>query len=348
MNELPEYDFHPLANMFPLIDGEQFNNLVEDIRKNGVQETIWIYEGKILDGRNRYRACKQLKISTQIYEFSGPCSALEFVVSMNLTRRHLTDAQRAMVAVKIKTMHEDEAKARRREGSRKGGKSSGKSRAESKTNSKLPRNSTEASVKKDRSAESRSKAAKALNISPDSVQRAQKIAEYGSIKVNEAINNGSLSLNAAIQILALSKEEQDTLLTKGKAAILDFLKSKRSKKDSINIDQSLVNDSKEVTSIEVNRLQDHISKSFDLSEFQKIVEFQMVSIESFLDKNQNNEKIKKRIFVALIDLSERLKCLIWKTTAVAEAELIIKSNKPKIIEKSEAVKPLIVNEKAPT
>ena len=50
------YEFHPLAGIFPLIEGKPYEDLMADILKHGVREPVWIYEGKILDGRNRYRA----------------------------------------------------------------------------------------------------------------------------------------------------------------------------------------------------------------------------------------------------------------------------------------------------
>jgi ParB-like chromosome segregation protein Spo0J len=50
---------HLLASIFPILDpkGDAFTTLVEDIKDNGLQEPIVLYEGKILDGRNRCRAC---------------------------------------------------------------------------------------------------------------------------------------------------------------------------------------------------------------------------------------------------------------------------------------------------
>ena len=51
--------FHPLANLFPLIEGDEFAALVEDVRANGLLVPIVLHEGMILEGRNRLRACRR-------------------------------------------------------------------------------------------------------------------------------------------------------------------------------------------------------------------------------------------------------------------------------------------------
>ncbi len=48
--------FHPIANLFPLIEGNAFDDLVADVGENGLRVLIVIHGGQILDGRNRYRA----------------------------------------------------------------------------------------------------------------------------------------------------------------------------------------------------------------------------------------------------------------------------------------------------
>ena len=59
------------------------------------------YEGiKILDGRNRARACDAAGVTPRYVEFDGKDPAA-FVLSQNLARRHLGPSERAMVAARM-------------------------------------------------------------------------------------------------------------------------------------------------------------------------------------------------------------------------------------------------------
>jgi ParB-like chromosome segregation protein Spo0J len=51
-----KYRVHPVASMFPLLEGEEFEDLVESIRAYGQKIPITVHEGLLLDGRNRDRA----------------------------------------------------------------------------------------------------------------------------------------------------------------------------------------------------------------------------------------------------------------------------------------------------
>jgi hypothetical protein len=97
-------EFHPLANVFPLIEGDELKELVEDIRANGLRQPICIYEGKILDGRNRYLACRAAGVEPRCEQFPPDADPLAFVISTNLRRRHLTDKQRQHIAAELATM----------------------------------------------------------------------------------------------------------------------------------------------------------------------------------------------------------------------------------------------------
>ena len=92
--------FHPLANVFPLIEGEEFFAFCEDIKVNGQQEPIVLFNGMILDGRNRYRALQELGIEPAFEQYAGG-APLEYVLSKNMYRRQLTVAQRSIIAAEI-------------------------------------------------------------------------------------------------------------------------------------------------------------------------------------------------------------------------------------------------------
>lgn len=95
-------EFHTLSNTFPLMDDEALADLAESIKEHGQRESITTYEGQILDGRNRYRACQLIAVPPAFHPFDGD-DPLAYVVDMNLKRRHLNESQRAMVASKLAT-----------------------------------------------------------------------------------------------------------------------------------------------------------------------------------------------------------------------------------------------------
>lgn len=171
--------FHPYSEIFPLIEGLEFDALVEDIKAHGLREKIWVYEGKILDGRNRFLACQKAKIRPLYRKYAGK-DALSFVVSLNVQRRHLTEAQRAMAAARIATL-------------------------------KLGANQHEGAS---RDAPSQSEAAERMDVSRSSVQRARKIIELGSKALQNAVESGEVPLKKAAAVVELPKSEQLAAATK--------------------------------------------------------------------------------------------------------------------------------------
>jgi ParB-like chromosome segregation protein Spo0J len=100
--------YHSFANAFPLMTGVEFNELIADIKAHDLREPITLYQGKILDGRNRYRACLRLKREPRFKEFKGDDEAARaFVISENIVRRHLTaKAKRDVIAALLKASPE--------------------------------------------------------------------------------------------------------------------------------------------------------------------------------------------------------------------------------------------------
>lgn len=96
MNVNGEMQFHPLCSLFPPMVGTEFDALVADIQANGLREPIIVHEGMILDGGNRYRACLAAGVKPGTMKFGGG-NIVNYVLSANLHRRHLTAPQHAAI-----------------------------------------------------------------------------------------------------------------------------------------------------------------------------------------------------------------------------------------------------------
>ena len=100
MNEDSILEPHRLAVLFPSMGRYEYEELKDDILRNGLRMPIVLYEGRILDGRNRYLACKELGIPPRFVNYEGD-DPEGVVASLNLQRRHLNPSQRAMIAARL-------------------------------------------------------------------------------------------------------------------------------------------------------------------------------------------------------------------------------------------------------
>jgi ParB-like chromosome segregation protein Spo0J len=189
-------EFHTLASLFPLLEGEDFDQLVADIREHGLHEPIVVYEDKILDGRNRYRACEAAGIEPTFTVYQGD-DPISFVISLNLRRRHLDESQRAMVAAKLATL-------------------------------KLGDNQ-HAPI----GAPSQEKAADLLNVGRRSVQRAREVQEQGAPELVQAVERGVVSVSAAADVATLPEQDQREIVARGEREILRAAQEIRARKAEI-------------------------------------------------------------------------------------------------------------------
>jgi len=189
-----EIPFHEAASIFPLMTGDDFDALVEDIRKHGLREPTALLDGKILDGRNRYRACllAGVKCKTVEVETDDPVG---YVLSLNLHRRHLTVSQRSMIGHKAGEFYEKAAKERQRAA---GGDHKAKA---------LVQNLSPALRGK-----SRDHIGAAVGVSGPMIDQAKRIARDGVPELVEAVERGDIGGHLAEQIAAHTPEDQRAIL----------------------------------------------------------------------------------------------------------------------------------------
>lgn len=173
-NTMTTIEIHPIANLLPKMPEEDFASLRDDIRANGCHTPIVLFEGQILDGRHRYLACQHTgrDFTTNTYRDGDPVG---FVRSLNLHRRNLTAAQRAIVEVAL---------------------------SEWLDNGKKPTSAPGAEVvRTEKPQKTASEMAESAEVSTRSIEQAKAIAREASPEVKEAVTQGKMSLKAAAATL---------------------------------------------------------------------------------------------------------------------------------------------------
>ncbi len=105
MTRLGRYVVHPIADKFPLILGEEFDSLVNDIKTNGLREPIKVdHEDLVLvDGRNRFLACQAASVEPKFEQLPeyDELDLIFYIISLNIHRRELTAGQKGMLGAEI-------------------------------------------------------------------------------------------------------------------------------------------------------------------------------------------------------------------------------------------------------
>jgi ParB-like chromosome segregation protein Spo0J len=196
-----DLEFHELADAFPTLDPKEIMALADDIAENTQHEPIVIFEGKVLDGRNRYRACLAAGVEPSSREFDGDFDAARrFVISSNLHRRHLTVEQRSVAAAKLANMVV-------------GGD----------TRSDHSANLRNGSI-------SQSDAAEMLGVSTRSVTSASKVLKDGAPELVTAMESGEVKVSTAAELVGLPAAEQKKIVAAGAKAVKKAAKARRDAK----------------------------------------------------------------------------------------------------------------------
>jgi hypothetical protein len=220
---LSEYAIHAAADLFPMMSETEYDGLKEDIRVNGQRDPVTMWCDEVIDGRNRLRACGELGIEPAFTELSPDIDPVDWVLSHNLHRRHLTTAQRAMVASNLATLL----------AGRPG-----------KLNSSI-----------ELFMSSQAKAAEQLNVSVSSVKRARRVRKNASKKVIAAVEAGTMSLSAAEKAAerAKVKAEKERKKAADKAAREAKRIADKAAKDAQNLKDKEAQAAKRIADMEAKK-----------------------------------------------------------------------------------------------
>lgn len=184
---------HEYADLFPMMSDSEIQPFADNIKQNGQADPIILFEGKILDGRNRFRACEMVGVTPHFKDYEGT-DPLGYVVSHNLHRRHLSESQRGMVGAKLAQLQHG--------GDRK---------------SDQIKSSIEPLI-------TQKQAAEMLNIGVNSIKRSKQVLKNGIIELQDMQMSGEISAAAAATVSKLPEQEQRKAVLGGVSGVKEAAK----------------------------------------------------------------------------------------------------------------------------
>ena len=184
-------------NIYPEMKEEAYVSLKNDIEINGYdfKFPIWIYEDEIIDGWNRFKACKELGIIPIYEKFIGDeIQAINFILRTN-NRRDLTSYQRTLLALEFEEMFREKAKKNQIR----------------KANS-VPQISAKQNI------ETRKELAKIAKVSHDTISKVKKIQEKAPQEVKAKLATGEVSINAAYKEIKKEEKKEEKIAERKRLA----------------------------------------------------------------------------------------------------------------------------------
>jgi ParB-like chromosome segregation protein Spo0J len=181
-------EVHEAAMCFPLMKDADFDTFKADIASEGQLETIKLLQGKILDGRHRWRACEELGLTPRTEELPPDTDPVRYVLSLNAHRRHLDETQKAWAGARLATFRLGDNQ--HTEGSPIG----------------EPSCPPPVTIEE---------AAEALDVSKRSVSRARAVQNKAIPEIVAMVEGGEMKILPAAEIALLPEEEQRQIAAKG-------------------------------------------------------------------------------------------------------------------------------------
>jgi N6-adenosine-specific RNA methylase IME4 len=183
---------HPFAGLFDLLSARELGDLSENIAAHGQREPVMIHRNMLLDGRNRYRACRLKGLPVRYEQFSGTNDeALDYVISKNVYRRHLSSSQRALAMASYEEY--------RHGGARRN----------------LVFQDAILQVKKIDPAKpqsTRAELAERGHVSQRLIASAAVVRDHGALELNEAVRAGAIAVSTAEYIAKMPSERQTEIV----------------------------------------------------------------------------------------------------------------------------------------
>jgi len=184
VSELVTYERHPLSAAFGDMSEDEYQDLKDSLENIGLQNPIVMFEGRVIDGWHRYKACEELGVPFTTVELGEDQDPQYYVISTN-TRRNQTKAQKAI------SLSEVYAWGRH-----------GDNQHKNRKGTEYPSSFTSQQI------------AEEAGVSEKTIKQAKAVITKAVPELINAVKNGEIGLTKAAQIAKLPKSEQATAIDK--------------------------------------------------------------------------------------------------------------------------------------
>lgn len=174
--------------LIPELTHEEYLQLENNCIEHGIQDSIKVWNGYVIDGHNRYEIAQNNKLDfrTEELEFDNENDVKEWMIRNQFGRRNLSNYQRSVLALQLEDVFKAKAKEKQRGG--QGGVLLSQKSDEA----------NEISTKKE--------LAKVAQVSHDTIAKVKHIEQKAAPEVKAKLAIGEVSINQAYQ--EIKKEEK--------------------------------------------------------------------------------------------------------------------------------------------
>lgn len=238
MNEPVTIDSE-FQSLIPPLSSEEFQQLTENCKRDGIMDSLKVWNGILIDGHNRYRIAEEwdLNYQTEEMEFPDRTAVRRWIIKNQLGRRNLNTYNRSVLALELEPIIQTEAEKNLHQGHKP---------LEKSTN---PVNTRE-------------EVAKIAETSSNTIRKVKAIENSGDEEIKQAARSGEISVHKAFQLVQEqqtpkppkttnpvfeAKQRHEEYIQKKQEGVISLQDARQDKEDRKRIAENLYNDLLSIT-----------------------------------------------------------------------------------------------------
>ena len=263
MNEPVKID-PEFQSLIPPLSSEEFQQLTENCKRDGILDSLKVWNGILIDGHNRYRIAEEwdLNYQTEEMDFTDRGAVIRWIIMNQFGRRNLSAYDRSVLALKLKPMIAEKAKE----------------------NIKATQNNNSASAyqKSEKQVNTTKELAKVAGVSHDTIHKVETIESKASEPLKEQVKAGQKTINQAYLEIKEKERKQADLSAKAHLEAAKERNEDFKQQKTVTIEEAKQNieDLAEIASSKIREIRNALKgilfmgamvsgNDFDLSELEK-------------------------------------------------------------------------------